>query len=418
MSHLNGEPDALARVQRASAHYSQRPGSRLRGLRPDAHDAVGVQGSAAACSGRAAVTGSGRIQHDNESPNLELNDLGRLGTGDGLQFIGDFAIARRGPGAIFRSYWIGTRQTNEWNYGGDHVSQDRAALCEPGLAELLDHAGHATRRTAAALDSRLTRGGPLMEVPHGWSTNLQVRNRASSQTSWNAQVTVSGDEDGGFTRQLDTTIALRPGPQWQLSVAPSFLREVETQQYITARWRVAARTTYGRRYVFGAIDRSTYSTQFRLTYTFRPDVNLDVYAEPFAASGSYSNIGELAGGSTRDAAHLRERRNDRDATGRTAASSSLTARSTFTVANNDFNVRSFRSNVVLRWEYRPGSTLYLVWQQDRRVSEADRHRDQRRRSVPRAGRTGQQLLRHQDVVLVARPLTPSNGVDPGFSDVK
>jgi hypothetical protein len=43
---------------------------------------------------------------------------------------------------------------------------------------------------------------------------------------------------------------------------------------------------------------------------------------------------------------------------------------TFTVANNDFNVRSFRSNVVLRWEYRPGSTMYAVWQQDRRVTEA------------------------------------------------
>ena len=38
---------------------------------------------------------------------------------------------------------------------------------------------------------------------------------------------------------------------------------------------------------------------------------------------------------------------------------------TFSLANRDFNVRSYRSNIVLRWEWRPGSTLFVVWQQNR-----------------------------------------------------
>jgi len=207
-----------------------------------------------------------------------------------------------------------------------------------------------------------------MEIPQGWSSNFQIRNRASSQTSWNTQLTIGGDEDGGFTRELIASIAVRPAPQWQLSVAPSFLRELGTQQYITSMAGGAA-PTYGRRYIFGAIDRSTYSTQVRMTYTFKPDVTLDVYAEPFAASGSYSDVGELLAARTRD-------RRTYGADGTTAVrqgdGSLLVTDGTaaFTVRNNDFNVRSFRSNVVLRWEYRPGSTMYVVWQQDRYVSEA------------------------------------------------
>jgi hypothetical protein len=153
-----------------------------------------------------------------------------------------------------------------------------------------------------------------------------------------------------------------------MSIAPSFLRQVDAHQYI-ASLPGGGPLTYGRRYVFGRIDRSTYSTQLRLTYTLKPDVNLDVYAEPFAASGSYTDIGELAAARTR--ARLIFGIDGSTAIQQADGGLVVTdERGTFRVANNDFNVRSLRSNVVLRWEYRPGSTLYLVWQQDRRVTEA------------------------------------------------
>jgi hypothetical protein len=89
------------------------------------------------------------------------------------------------------------------------------------------------------------------------------------------------------------------------------------------------------------VDRATYSTQFRVNYTFKPDLTLDVYTEPFAASGAYGPTQELAA----------------------ARSSAL--RPFDLPGNRDFNARSFRSNVVLRWEWKPGSTLFVVWQQNR-----------------------------------------------------
>jgi hypothetical protein len=116
--------------------------------------------------------------------------------------------------------------------------------------------------------------------------------------------------------------------------------EVDTKQYLTTvdGGPVA---TYGKHYVFGRVERATYSAQFRLNYTLRPDLTIDLYAEPFAASGRYSDFRELA-----------------------APSTELLTPYPFT-ENRDFNTRSFRSNAVLRWEWRPGSTLYVVWQQNR-----------------------------------------------------
>ena len=143
------------------------------------------------------------------------------------------------------------------------------------------------------------------------------------------------------------------------------------------------------------------STEFRLGLTLRPDMNLDVYAEPFAASGRYYDFGELllpatrdritygtTPGTTHDAAPRRHTLRDRS------------AESTFTLRQRDFNTLSFRSNVVLRWEWRPGSTLYLVWQQDRSGTEVLGTPRRRRRHVPIAHGPRQQLLRGQDVFLV------------------
>ena len=105
--------------------------------------------------------------------------------------------------------------------------------------------------------------------------------------------------------------------------------------------------------MFAHIDRSTYSTQFRWTYTFKPDLTLDFYGEPFAASGRYSNIGELW-------PHARRQMRTYGTDGTTLTTLADGTRrvtdgaASFTLRNSDFNVQSFRSNLVLRWEWRAG----------------------------------------------------------------
>jgi hypothetical protein len=118
--------------------------------------------------------------------------------------------------------------------------------------------------------------------------------------------------------------------------------------------------TYGNRYIFSFIERSTLSARFRLNYAFTPNFTAEGYAEPFAASGKFYNYGELP--SPRSSAlriyGLQTHNADGSTTIRDGADS-------LSLPALDFNRLSFRSNLVLRWEYLPGSTAYLIWQQSR-----------------------------------------------------
>jgi hypothetical protein len=145
---------------------------------------------------------------------------------------------------------------------------------------------------------------------------------------------------------------------------------------------------FGRRYIFSFVDRSTISSGIRLNYAFKPDVNLEFYGEPFAASGRYYDFGELAAPGSRIRLPLAR-------VGGDAESPSIVlsdGASRLTTRNRDFNVLSFRSNLVLRWEWRPGSTLYMVWQQDREESEIRQARVGLRDVFGSFGATGNNVL--------------------------
>jgi hypothetical protein len=194
-----------------------------------------------------------------------------------------------------------------------------------------------------------------------------VSNRSTSQTRWTLEGNVGRNDDGYSQNRIEGSLSFRPGPQWQVSAAPYYDRVTEPQQYVTTMTG-GRPETYDTRYIFAFIRRATVATRFRLGLTVRPDMNLDVYAEPFAASGHYYTYGELLEPQSRE-------RLVYGTSGTTLVinpdgSQTVTADgTTFTLRNRDFNSLSYRSNVVLRWEWRAGSTLYVVWQQNRASTE-------------------------------------------------
>jgi len=223
-------------------------------------------------------------------------------------------------------------------------------------------------------DPVLTRGGPSMQSPRRVTVNGSLSNSLSAQTRWYGYFGYNRGENGDFNREISSNVSFRPSPAWVFSLVPVFTRERSTRQFITQRGGGRVET-YGVRSIFGHIERSTMQMQMRLGYTFKPDLNLDFYAEPFAASGRYERIGELAAARSREVRFYGE--------GGLLPGDSLTRLpdgswqvrdlgENFILANRDFNVQSFRSNLVLRWEWRPGTTFFLVWQQDRTRTDAAR----------------------------------------------
>jgi len=205
-----------------------------------------------------------------------------------------------------------------------------------------------------------------MQTPLRRELTGTLRSRNVARTFWRATLQYDADELDGSIRHADAYLSLRPHPSWQFSIAPAWEQEINPRQYVTTR-AGGRPEAYGSRYIFAFIDRTTLSAQARLNYTFKPDMNLDVYMEPFAASGRYYDFGELLAARSR----LLRVYGTSGTQVETAADGSRVVRDgadVFTLSNRDFNIRSLRSNVVLRWEWRPGSTLFVVWQQNRMSS--------------------------------------------------
>ena len=362
---VNGTQKAMERVQRSSAHFAQRPDRAYSPLDPTKTALGGwsLQMQFDKLSGRHWLFGASSKA---DSEDFETNDMAILNGADGWLSSANVRYRETQPGRVLRAYTIQAdanadttlRGLRQAGYVRSSLNLTWANFWTTSLS---------IRRDLPQINVSLTRGGPLMGRGPGVTSVLTVGNRAGSQTRWTGTTTVSRNDDGLSQNRVSTLLSVRPGPRWQLSAEPYYERLTEPQQYVSTL-AGGRPETYNSRYVFAFIDRSTISTEFRLGLTVKPDMNLDVYAEPFAASGRYYDYGELLAPKSRERVLY-----GTAGTGLTVnpdGSQTVTAGgSTFNLRNRDFNTLSFRSNVVLRWEWRPGSTLYVVWQQDRSGTE-------------------------------------------------
>ena len=358
---VSGGAKAIEAVQRSPEHYMQRPDKNYGFVDPARTSLSGYTQTMNfnRVSGRHWLFGISSVY---DTVTFDGNQLGQMQGADGIQPSANLTYRETRPGPVFRAYSIRVSQQNEWNRGWDRQTGNATTTVSATWRNFWTSSVSVVRffRTR---DVKLTRGGPLMMGPRGWTVNASAGNSSASQTRWTGNAAASENELGGTWRRAAGTFSFRPGPRWQLSVAPSYERLVDAQQYVSTLSGGRA-DTYGSRYVFAYIDRSTVSTEFRMGFTLKPDVNLDVYGEPFAASGRYYDYGELLAPSSiqRIVYGTAGTTLDLLANGDRAVRADGSA---FTLKNRDFNVRSFQSNVVLRWEWRPGSTMYAVWQQNR-----------------------------------------------------
>jgi hypothetical protein len=360
-SFVEGDSLAMTAVQRASAHYMQRPDKSYGLIDPSRESLSGVsmQTTFDRVSGRHWLFGT-YLKID--TPLYETTDIAQLTRADGIQPQANITYRETQPGRIFRQYSIRLNQNNEWNFGWERQAGSVGTSVNLTWLNFWTTSLSVTRDLRTQ-DATLTRGGPLMGGPAGWRANANFGNRSTAQNRWSGGISMMEDELGGKSRSANVSLSFRPGPRWQLSIRPSFNRTTDAQQYISTL-AGGREETFGSRYVFAYIDRNTISSELRLSLTVKPDLTLDLYAEPFAASGRYYRYGELLEPGSLD-------RLEYGTSGTTLVTEAdgdqvVTAgASTFTLRNRDFNVRSFNSNAVLRWEWRPGSTMFLVWQQSR-----------------------------------------------------
>lgn len=366
-SHVSGDSAAIARLQRNSAHFFQRPDQSYVRVDPSRTSMSGGSASLRLDKNAGRFT-LGGIQLSTRTPGFEINDAGQMRSGDDIDFNADIQLRDTKPNKYVRFFNFGTATQAGWNYGG---VRQYLRFSENASATLHNfwRVGAGATVIVGSFSDDLTRGGPLMATPNAYQLTASLNSRANIPTTWSARTTYLHDEFGGHSASVATTLTVRPASRWQASVDPTYSRLTDARQYVTTR-AGGSGATYGQRYIFSYIERSTLSARFRVNYAFTPNFTVEAYAEPFAASGRFFDFGELSAAKSKIqrvyGAAGTGTTITRDTTGATLVRDGATS---FTIPNLDFNRRSFRSNLVLRWEWLPGSTAFLIWQQSRQGSD-------------------------------------------------
>lgn len=362
MSHVRGSTDAVLDLQRSSVRYFQRQGA----------DHVEVDSSRTSLTGWA--TGLGLRKRSGEhwlwnvdarasSPGFAINELGRLRRTDRVSAGGELTYRETDPGPLFRSWSVELNTNSDWNFGGARRFSAVNPRVRVEWPNFMRSSLYLFRQFGGTRE-RLSRGGPPLEGTDAWGARLGWRTNPSSPNQLDGYLFYRREELGGWSGTVTGGASVRPSPDLRLEFSPRLTQSEDPRQYVTTL-PDGPDATGGRRYVFARIDRTTLSGELRLDYAFSPDLSLELFAQPFAASGDYHDFGEL----TRPGAKRLRRYGEGDS--RVVESGDGTLRveqggERFTVPEPDFNLFSFRSTAVLRWQWRPGSTFYLAWQQDRR----------------------------------------------------
>ena len=367
LSHVAGDPRRIAVVQRSPQHYFQRPDADHVEFDSTRTSLTGYT-AALAFAKRSGSHWLWEVGGQVESPELELNDAGILNAADGLDSWMNFRYRENQPGDLFQSWSLGTWINTGWNYGGVRQYHTYELNFNYTFRNFWGGWLGTNRQTRGHSSSR-TRGGPVMSVESGWSFYGGLNTPFGKATRGELGLTYGIDELDGWLYRITGSVSTRLTDRLQLSFDPFYQREEQPRQYVTTfRGTQGGQNTYGDRYVFSRIARKTISLQVRASYFFTPDLSLELYGEPFVASGRYFEHGELAQGGTHDLLFYGS-----DGTTISQASdtsdyivtdNNVPGGEQFEVPNRDFHALSFRSNVVLRWQFVPGSTLYLVWQRN------------------------------------------------------
>jgi hypothetical protein len=250
---------------------------------------------------------------------------------------------------------------DEWDFGG---LRTRAVSAVQGAGTFRNkwslYGGLAFNQVT---DTRALRGGPALR----WHDFFEAALRASTDASRRASLSAEAEhawsvDDDSRSSELEGQLNLRLSNRLSLSAQASYERLTDNLQYVAT-----ADASGEALYVLGRIDQDTWDFTFRVDLALSPDLTVQYYGSPFIGTGRYSEFKRATDTLARDYAdrfHLYGPDEIAQGEGgRYFVAEAAGGRYSF--ANPDFSFRQFRSNLVVRWEYRPGSTLYVVWSQGR-----------------------------------------------------
>ncbi len=370
---IAGTPADILAKQQSSARYFQRPDrvNGSNGLFSNAYDTTLTAMRGYETYARLAKDAGDwlwELTAHVTSPGFEANDVAFNSQADRVWMSTNLVRQWTKPTSLFRNSWVLIGGQQAYNYSHDLVDRQAQAYAQVQLLNWWNVSGFVIHRFSR-LDDQLARGGPVLERSPMWFGSLMLQTDYRKTIVLNAQPDYYC-ADHRCSWDVYFTASLRPASNVSISLGPSYSYLNTGIQYVTSVADPTATRFYGRRYVFADMHERTLAMDTRLNVTFTPELTLQLYAQPLIASAHYFNFKEFN----------RPRTMERSVYGVDMGSISYAAgtytadpdgagpAAAFSFANPDFNYRSLRGSAVLRWEWRPGSTIYVAWTQSRSTS--------------------------------------------------
>ncbi|MGQ0649139.1 MAG: DUF5916 domain-containing protein [Gemmatimonadaceae bacterium] len=344
---VRGSEEAIARTQVSGVHLYQRPDDDLE-YDPTRTSLSGVSGGLGLSKNGGGITRffTGVWY---KSPGLEINDVGYMQSVDNMGQSNWFALTFQEPKSFYRRLQINFNQFNSFFTNGTRSGNGGNINLNSQLKNMWFVYAGIGAETGAHCGACL-RGGPMLwEQPaaFGWmgfSADQRKPIVPGFGFDWGR-----GDNGRSHRYNVGPRVQMRLASRFNSSIGLNYSRNVQDRQWLGNFGAVGSDTTH---YTIARLDQKTVSLTTRVNWTASPTLSLQVYAQPFATGGDYSDW-----------------RRTVDPRSRTYESQY----EPFTQQGDPggFNFKQFRSNTVLRWEYRPGSTLFFVWQQGRTQAGLD-----------------------------------------------
>jgi hypothetical protein len=368
LSNVSGNKERMIDLQQSSLHYFQRPDVNHISIDSSATSLTGYSGRLMLNKNRGRWTFNTAVGLI--SPKFEVNDLG-FGSYSDLINVHFYTRYRwNEPTDFYLNAGINAATFISYDFGGNRTSQ---GYWLGGFINLLDYYGGNFSFTynPSTFNARRTRGGPLTLNPQriSASLNLNTDNRVWWVGYLGGGVNFSDD---GNSNSIYSEIEFKVLPTLTLSVGPQFSKNISETQWIRKFLDPTATETYNKRYIFAHLDQTTFAADIRADWIISPKLSFQIYVQPFIASGKYSKFKYLARSKSYDFIKYGDKGSSLEQTISSEGNISYALdpdgdgpADAGIIGNPDFNYISLRGNAVLRWEYLPGSTLFLVWTQGR-----------------------------------------------------
>ncbi len=360
LSHVQGSKEAILNTQQSMVHLFQRADASHVEVDPERTSLTGTGGRV-----EIGKSGGGNWLYDFGgkwiSPELETNDVGYLRQADEIKQYASIRRLFNKPTSWFRKAFLRLEQSSAYDFEGNY---NRMHYELKGFVNYKNNwwsEGGAAHKPRIFVNSFL-RGGPR------WRYNEENYYYIFSGSDQRKKLSVKGGyihsrgkQDNFSLDSYRLTFNYQPLNSLSLSLDTEYSENPSKTQYVAER-------SFGSdsRYILGEIDQQTFSTTLRLNYNINPNLTIQYYGQPYIFKADYSNLNYVVNPEAKD---LNNRVKWYDQNQISIENNNYNidenrdGYTDYTVANPDFAFVQFRSNLVARWEYIPGSEIYFVWSQ-------------------------------------------------------